>query len=447
MAIFEFAPTAPGQVLFADVQAGAVLVPTKFVIGTGSLPSGKKPGDMTGVVTPIKDLAVTKKMRTPNGICIFGCVFTNEDITEDFYLREFALYAKAEYRDGNGAVTKTVPEVCFIYGNAGTTADLYPAYSTGTAVERSLEIASRIGDTAQVDMTIDSGALIPQSEKGQPGGVAALDASGNLNMNGKKVSGLATPTASGDAAPKSYVDLMLPLSGGMMTGPINMNGQRVSGLADPSDKGGAVPKGYADRMYGGAVNILINSDFTNPVNRQGLTSYAVNGETIDRWRSISESLKVTIADGYVQLYNEYESQNYIVQDIGKGAIKAGKVYTAAFWLANGSVSAQTITPVSGSDVASSNPYDGLKFVISMGVYVDQIMLYIDPLKKADIKYMALYEGQYTAATLPEYRPIGYIKEQVLCMFSGGIFLRKDKDYGKSLPLSGTEGQLFFLEEG
>ncbi len=164
MASFNFSPTNPGTLLMADVQNGAVLVPTKFVIGTGFMSSGQQPANITSVITPLKEFPVSKKSRTPEGSCIFGFVMSNEDITDAFYLREIALYAKAEYRDGNGNVISTVPEVCLTYGNSGDTADYYPAYSTSTIVERALEISCYIGASAQVDLTIESGIYALKTE-------------------------------------------------------------------------------------------------------------------------------------------------------------------------------------------------------------------------------------------------------------------------------------------
>ncbi len=178
MAVFRFSPTVPGNLLMAEVQNGAVLVPTKFVIGTGHMGTGKQPGDITNVVAPLKEFPVSKKTRTPDGYCIFGCVMSNEDVTDAFYLRELALYAKAEYRDAGGNVTSSVPEVCLIYGNAGDTADLYPAYSTSTIVERAMEISSYIGAAAHVDVTLESGIYLSTYDVGIPGGVAPLDDNG-----------------------------------------------------------------------------------------------------------------------------------------------------------------------------------------------------------------------------------------------------------------------------
>ena len=51
-------------------------------------------------------------------------------------------------------------------------------------------------------------------------------------------------------------------------------------------------------------NILINSDFTNPINQRGLSVYdygVVNGYTIDRW--FTYELKVSVNDGCITLEN------------------------------------------------------------------------------------------------------------------------------------------------
>lgn len=446
MANFNFAPTANGKVLFADVQAGAVLIPTKFVIGTGSLPSGKEPGDMTGVVTQLKELQVTKRTKTPDGVCIFGCVFTNEDITEDFYMRELALYARAEYRDESGAVTKSVAEVCMIYGNAGDTADLYPAYSTDAVVERKLEIASYVGANTQVELTLQSGVYLGQEEKGAPGGVAALDDDGGLDMGGAKVINLATPTDDGDAAPKSYVDNMLPKAGGTMTGPINMNMQRIHTLPNPTENQDAVPFLFADRRYGAPCNLLINSDFSNPVNSQGEAYYSTTGETIDLWVSYSGGVGVGVEDGYVNLRSESESIGEWYQPMDAAALKVGQTYTAAVWFTNGTSTAQQIVVGENQMVMSGAKSNGIELAISTISNRTGFFFHIDTGTTVTIEAVALYEGTYTASTLPAYRPIGYAKEALLCMVNTqGIFLKKDRDFGTAFPATGLRDGRFFLK--
>lgn len=158
------AMTDAGRRLLADVQAGAVFIPTRIVVGSGEIPSGKTPATMTDVVTPVASLTINKKERTPDGKAIIGGVYTNQDITEAFYFRELALYARAEYRDENGAVVQTVAEVLYSYGNAGSTADYMPAYSTSTVVERQMDLVVYVGNNATVDLTIASGVYVTREE-------------------------------------------------------------------------------------------------------------------------------------------------------------------------------------------------------------------------------------------------------------------------------------------
>ena len=71
---------------------------------------------------------------------------------------------------------------------------------------------------------------------------------GNLNMGGKKITNLATPTDNTDAVTKAYADTMLPKSGGVMSGAIAMDGSKITGLGTPTDDTDAVTKAYADTM-------------------------------------------------------------------------------------------------------------------------------------------------------------------------------------------------------
>ena len=149
--------TDVGRMLLADVQAGAIFTPTRIVMGSGSMPSGATPQGMTDVITPVKSLAINKKKRTPDGKCVFGGVYTNEEVTEPFYFRELALYAKAVYLNEDGSVKSEGAETLYSYGNAGATADYMPAHSTSTVVEKQMDLVTWVGNDAQVDLTIESG--------------------------------------------------------------------------------------------------------------------------------------------------------------------------------------------------------------------------------------------------------------------------------------------------
>lgn len=77
---------------------------------------------------------------------------------------------------------------------------------------------------------------------------------GDLDVNGNRLFGIATPTADSDAASKKYVDsavegakdASLPKAGGTMTGDINMGGNAVKGLKAPSSGSDAATKDYVD---------------------------------------------------------------------------------------------------------------------------------------------------------------------------------------------------------
>lgn len=156
--------TDVGRSLFSEVQAGAVFIPTRIVIGSGELPSGKTPATMTDVVAPVASFEINKKERTPDGKAIYGGVYTNKDITTAFYFRELALYAKAEYRDASGAVIREVAECLYSYGNAGNSADFMPAYSTTTVVERQMDLVVYVGNNTTIDLTIKSGVYVTRDE-------------------------------------------------------------------------------------------------------------------------------------------------------------------------------------------------------------------------------------------------------------------------------------------
>jgi hypothetical protein len=156
--------TDAGRMLLADVQAGAVFTPTRIVIGSGSMPSGATTQGMTNVITPVKSLTINKKKRTPDGKCVFGGVYTNEEVTDPFYFRELALYAKAVYLNPDGSVKSEGAEVLYSYGNAGATADYMPAYSTSTVVEKQMDLVTWVGNNAQVDLTIETGIFVTQDQ-------------------------------------------------------------------------------------------------------------------------------------------------------------------------------------------------------------------------------------------------------------------------------------------
>lgn len=85
---------------------------------------------------------------------------------------------------------------------------------------------------------------------------------GDINMDGRKITGLVDPVADGDAARKRYVDTeistaarnaetnaknaSLPRAGGAMTGNIDLGGNALTNVKSPAADADAVTKGYVD---------------------------------------------------------------------------------------------------------------------------------------------------------------------------------------------------------
>lgn len=149
-----------------------------------------------------------------------------------------------------------------------------------------------------------------------------------------------------------------------------------------------------------ARNILDNSDFTNPVNQRGDTSYSGSCYNIDRWRTFLNDNVVTVQDGYI-----HQTGTQLLQNIEATKIDNNKVYTFAACKVDG-----TIRVTSGIFAnAFGDSYLSCYLVSSTGVPRCT-------LNESDgYKWAALYDGEYTAETLPEYQPKGYAAELAECM--------------------------------
>jgi hypothetical protein len=140
-------------------------------------------------------------------------------------------------------------------------------------------------------------------------------------------------------------------------------------------------------------NLLDNSDFTNPVNQRGATSYT-GAYGIDRWRTwntdtlIKNSGYISVTGSLFQYLYPSECEN--------------KVYTLAAKKSDGTVivcSQNVLNPFSWYDNGLGLGLDG-NIVVALG--------------SGDYVWAALYEGEYTVDTLPEYQPKGYTAELLEC---------------------------------
>ena len=104
------------------------------------------------------------------------------------------------------------------------------------------------GDTDAVNKAYVDGAVenIETTVRGEYLPLSGGAMTGPIAMGNAKITGLATPTDTTDAATKGYTDKMLPLAGGTMTGAINMGNKAINNLLYPVADGDASNKKYVD---------------------------------------------------------------------------------------------------------------------------------------------------------------------------------------------------------
>lgn len=187
----------------------------------------------------------------------------------------------------------------------------------------------------------------------------------------------------------------------------------IVAAADAQSLGGVAAGSYAlktdvapdSTMLGGKApayylqprNLLDNSDFTNPVNQRGQSSYSGNFvRSIDRWlaaEGASGSVSVKIEDGGITFTTSGGETVYLIQRFEKGYLDLSKQHTIVAYMADGTVL------ITGYIDTSEETMDGVNVTFPSG---------------SKIKCVALYEGSYTADTLPPYVPKGYAAELAEC---------------------------------
>lgn len=184
------------------------------------------------------------------------------------------------------------------------------------------------------------------------------------------------------------------------------------------DVGAATPE-YVKKAN--PVNLLDNSDFRNPVNQRGLTVYQQDsGYAIDRWKmKWSGEGELKVNDGYITLYRPIHSA-YVFQNIplekkliGKTVTVAAKVrgYGSLSYNFNGAYMDEYFSLTDWKVIAYSFTVPNYNYEAT-DVYGVGLITQLD--KHLDCEWIALYEGEYTAETLPEYHPKGYAHELAEC---------------------------------
>ena len=160
-----------------------------------------------------------------------------------------------------------------------------------------------------------------------------------------------------------------------------------------------------------ANNLLVNSDFSNPVcsGTSGTSSY-----TLSEWTA--HNLTITQETNNIKTVPT-ATYAYIKQVV---KVTPGKTYTCAARFSNAGVGEIRIY-----DTAISTQYGKVGKVSVVGVVsltvpdgVREIAVLLYPnaanVNSGIVYWAALYEGEYTAENLPEYQPRGYSLEAAVC---------------------------------
>lgn len=222
---------------------------------------------------------------------------------------------------------------------------------------------------------------------------------------------------------------------------IKFDGERISTAAAPS-------------------NLLDNSDFRNPVNQRGQTSYtsAHGGYTIDRWIA-NETLTLNVNTSSVTALSSGNAQNEFYQKIGNPDRLLGKAITFAIKTDIGTfVTNATIPsdfPENWATVGTAVDTDFGNIRVQISDNSTHVILAVVAVKSGagvTIHWAALYEGEYTAETLPEYQSKGYGAELAECQryyrksqrflcvaaVSNGIYAISDTISMRAVPAANIE---------
>lgn len=149
-------------------------------------------------------------------------------------------------------------------------------------------------------------------------------------------------------------------------------------------------------------NYLDNSNFANPVNQRGKTTYTGSGYTIDRWRLWDASDSITVeSDGVTVNSNEKSLQQYLDPKV----VNKNNIYTLAVKTADGEI--EVISGAPASEIRGS------KCTLAYSAAYETVRVNLQP--GNIFVWAALYEGEYTKDTLPPYQPKGYAVELAECL--------------------------------
>ena len=310
--------------------------------------------------------------------------------------------------DGSGSVS-TVDGVEPANGDVPLGAVRYSAPQNLTEAQQA-QARENISAAKNADMTgatasaAGAGGLVPAPGAGDEGNVLHGDGTWKkIDLSGKTVEITATELAGKSTATRAA----MYAAGTRLLKVVNGDTEVLLGLdADGSTEWLGSNKPLR--------NLLDNSDFTNPVNQRGQNDYSISTSyAIDRWIFGSTNSGIlNVQYGEARLYSPGEGYTEITQIQPGSSSLSGKNMTFATRLSD------DVTTISMNFTYGTakqiTAHDGLISLIHYSN--DRLYIRIENAGSQWIgfKWAALYEGSYTADTLPPYTPEGYAAELAEC---------------------------------
>lgn len=187
---------------------------------------------------------------------------------------------------------------------------------------------------------------------------------------------------------------------------------KTSTAADSSKLGGKAPEYYLQPR-----NLLDNSYWENlkeVVNQRGETSKQGDWVYwIDRWQVNASNAAISLVDGGIRVTAQVGKNQRLVQKVPLEKIQKGRAYTIAVCESDGTV--RCASGIYNGNISGDGNGDNLIYVtLQDGDGSTFYYFIVDCYKDVVLKWAALYEGAYTADTLPPYVPKGYTAELAEC---------------------------------
>lgn len=140
--------TKQGKVLQAKAIAGSTLTITKMKLGSGIIPEGVSPEDLTDLIQPKQVLGLTA-ISVNGGLAKIQSIVTNAELSEGYYIRECGVFATDP---DEGEVMYAIM--------TDTSPDFLPAASSSVVISEEFSINVVTENVSNITATIDPEGIV-----------------------------------------------------------------------------------------------------------------------------------------------------------------------------------------------------------------------------------------------------------------------------------------------